>query len=57
MNPFSETTVHTIKPAPVENYLDDKGEHDYNVPIPVYPSMTSGVMSKTDIITMYCRQR
>ena len=40
-----------------EGYSLKEGE-GYKVPTPVYPSITrSGVLTKSDIITMYCRER
>ena len=41
----------------VENYLKE-GSEEYQVPTPVYPALTrSGMLTKSDIITMYCRER
>lgn len=50
-NYLGEVRVHTEK---VVKSVDD----EYNVPNPVYPTFTkSGVLTKSDIITMYCRER
>ena len=35
------------------------GEGEYTVPTPVYPSLTrtNNILTKSDIISMYCRER
>jgi hypothetical protein len=52
-----------------ENYLSEmeeavgvgageEGGGEYTVPTPVYPSLTrTNVLTKSDIISMYCRER
>ena len=43
---------------PTDKVCGKGGEEEYNVPNPVYPTFTrSGVLTKSDIITMYCRER
>ena len=50
-NYLGEVRVHTDK-------VGKSGDDEYNVPNPVYPTFTkSGVLTKSDIITMYCRER
>jgi hypothetical protein len=36
----------------------EEGGGEYTVPTPVYPSLTrTNVLTKSDIISMYCRER
>jgi hypothetical protein len=37
---------------------EEEGGGEYTVPTPVYPSLTrTNVLTKSDIISMYCRER
>ncbi len=38
--------------------VGEEGGGEYTVPTPVYPSLTrTNVLTKSDIISMYCRER